>query len=96
MNPVGVGIQQIEENLAKLVPKDTRVLRIDSDTREKSTFLYDQINSSDIIITTQIGGSIVHPDIGAVIWLSFELNLSIPSYHIEEDIYNEISYYKKQ
>jgi primosomal protein N' len=31
-----------------------------------------------------------------VIWLSFELNLSIPSYHIEEDIYNEISYYKKQ
>ncbi len=96
MNPVGVGIQQIEENLAKLVPKDTRVLRIDSDTREKSADLYNQINSSDIIITTQIGGSIVHPDIGAVIWLSFELNLSIPSYHIEEDIYNEISYYKKQ
>ena len=96
VNPVGVGIQQIEENLAKLVPKDTRVLRIDSDTREKSTVLYDQINSSDIILTTQIGGSIVHPDIGAVIWLTFELNLSIPSYHIEEDIYNEISYYKKQ
>lgn len=38
----------------------------------------------------------MHPDIGAVIWLSFELNLSIPSYHIEEDIYHEISYYKKQ
>jgi primosomal protein N' len=51
---------------------------------------------SDIILSTSIGGSIVHPDIGAVIWLSFEINLSIPSYHIEEDIYDEISYYKKQ
>ncbi len=48
------------------------------------------------MLTTQIGGTIIHPEIGAVIWLSFELNLSIPSYHIEEDIYNEISYYKKQ
>lgn len=96
INPVWVGIQQIEENLTILLPKDTRVLRIDSDTREKTEILYSRINTSDIILTTQIGGSIVHPSIGAVIWLSFELNLSIPSYHIEEDIYNEISYYKKQ
>lgn len=72
------------------------ILRIDSDTGKKATVLYDKINTSDIIITTQIGNSIVHPGIWAVIWLSFELNMSIPSYHIEEDIYNEISYYKKQ
>ncbi len=96
VNPVWVGIQQIEENIAKLLPKDTRILRIDSDTSEKTEILYSKINTSDIVIATQIGASIVHPDIGAVIWLSFELNLSIPSYHIEEDIYNEISYYKKQ
>jgi primosomal protein N' (replication factor Y) (superfamily II helicase) len=82
--------------MSKLIAKDTHILRIDSDTREKTGTLYSQIGSSDIILTTQIGGSIVHPDIGAVIWLSFELNLSIPSYHIEEDIYSEISYYKKQ
>ena len=31
-----------------------------------------------------------------MIYILFELNLSIPSYHIEEDIYNEITYYKKQ
>ncbi|MBC7498591.1 hypothetical protein H7170_03005 [Candidatus Gracilibacteria bacterium] len=96
VNPVGVGIQQIEDRLSKLVSTNTKILRIDSDTKEKSGVLYNTIKTSDIIITTQIGGSIVHPDIGAVIWLSFELNLSIPSYHIEEDIYHEISYYKKQ
>jgi hypothetical protein len=82
--------------MSGLLPKDTQILCIDSDIREKSEVLYSKIDTSDIVITTKTGGSIVHPDIGAVIWLSFELNLSIPSYHIEEDIYNEISYYKKQ
>lgn len=73
-----------------------QILRIDSDTREKTEILYEKITTNDIILSTNTGGSIVHPDIGWVIWISFELNLSIPSYHIEEDIYNEISYYKKQ
>ena len=39
------------------------VLRIDSDTHEKTTTLYQQINTSDIVITTQIGNSIIHPEI---------------------------------
>ncbi len=73
-----------------------RILRIDSDTREKTEILYEKIATTDIVLTTNTGGSIVHPDIGWVIWISFELNLSIPSYHIEEDIFNEITYYKKQ
>ena len=96
INPVWVGIQQIEANLSKILSPDTHILRIDSDTKEKTEVLYEKIGTNDIIIATNTGGSIVHPDIWAVIWLSFELNLSIPSYHIEEDIYNEISYYKKQ
>lgn len=96
INPVWVGIQQIEESLIKIFSKDTQILRIDSDTKEKTETLYERISTSDIILSTNTGGSIVHPDIWAVIWISFELNLSIPSYHIEEDIYNEISYYKKQ
>ncbi len=95
INPVGVGIQQIEENLIKIL-KGIRILRIDSDTKEKTNILYEKISTSDIILSTNTGGSIVHTDIWAAIWISFELNLSIPSYHIEEDIYNEISYYKKQ
>lgn len=96
INPVGVGIQQIEENLIKIFWDTVSVLRVDSDTKEKTEILYRKIHTSDIILATHIGSSITHPDIGAVIWLSFELNLSIPSYHIEEDIYNEISYFKKQ
>ncbi len=96
INPVWVGIQQVEENLRKIMSKDTKILRIDSDTKEKSEYLYDQISHHDIIISTGTGMSIVHPDIGAIVYLLFELNLSIPSYHIEEDIYNEISYHKKQ
>jgi primosomal protein N' (replication factor Y) len=96
IEPVGIGIQQIEEHLEKILEKSYQILRLDSDTPGKIEDLYKGINTSDIILSTSIGGSIVHPDIGAVIWLSFEMNLSIPSYHIEEDIYDELSYYKKQ
>lgn len=96
VNPVWVWIQQIEENLKKLLSKDIQLLRIDSDTNESHNSLYEKIWKSDIILSTNTGSSIVHPDIWVVIWLSFELNLSIPLYHIEEDIYNEITYYKKQ
>lgn len=96
VNPVWVWIQQIEENLNELLSKKFQILRIDSDIKENFNLLYEKIWISDIILSTNTGGSIVHPDIWAIIWLSFELNLSIPSYHIEENIYNEISYYKKQ
>ena len=39
---------------------------------------------------------ISHRDIGAVLFLSFEMNLSLPEYDMEERIFSEISYYKKQ
>lgn len=58
-----MGIQQIEGNLIKLLGDNIEVLRIDSDTHEKTTTLYQQINTSDIVITTQIGNSIIHPEI---------------------------------
>ena len=59
-----MGIQQIEENLKKILPEDTHILRIDSDTHEKTEILYNNITTSDIILSTNTGGSIVHPDIG--------------------------------
>jgi primosomal protein N' len=93
---VGVGIQQIETSLQKIYKNSMQILRIDSDTKKKAHELYDAIDTSDIILSTSIGSSIVHPEIDAVIWLCFELNLSIPSYRIEEEIYHEIAYYKKQ
>lgn len=96
INPVGVGIQQIEENLIKILGENISILRIDSDVKEKTEVFYKKISTSDVILTTHFWSTISHPDIGGVIWLSFELNLSLPSYHIEEDIYNEISYFKKQ
>jgi primosomal protein N' (replication factor Y) (superfamily II helicase) len=96
IEPVGIGIQQVEEHLEKILGKSYSIIRLDSDTPGKVADLYEGINVSDIVLSTNIGGSIIHQDIGAVIWLSFEVNLSIPSYHIEEDIYDEISYYKKQ
>ncbi len=95
MDPIGIWIQQIEKSLHQIFPKHT-ILRIDSDIWEKNKDLYESIWESNIIVCTNTGMSIVHPDIWWVIWLSFELNLSVPSYHIEEDIYHEITYYKKQ
>lgn len=35
-------------------------------------------------------------DIGAVVFLCFEVNLSIPEYDLEEHLFGEISYFKKQ
>jgi primosomal protein N' len=58
-----VGIQQIEESLTKIFPKNIQVLRIDSDIKEKTEILYEKISTSDIILSTNTGGSIVHPDI---------------------------------
>jgi primosomal protein N' len=57
---VGVGIQQIETSLQKIYPNSMRILRIDGDVREKTTDLYDKIDTSDIILSTSIGSSIVH------------------------------------
>ena len=34
--------------------KDTKILRIDSDIREKSEYLYESISDHDVVISTDI------------------------------------------
>ena len=62
----------------------------------KTRDLYDSLDDTDIILATSMGSTLVHPDIAPVVFLSFETNLSIPEYDIEEQLYDEILYYKKQ
>jgi primosomal protein N' (replication factor Y) (superfamily II helicase) len=54
------------------------------------------LDTTDIILATSRANTLIHPDISLVVFLAFELNLSIPDYDIEEQIYTEIAYYKKQ
>lgn len=46
---VGIGIQKIEDDLAKLMP-GSQLLRLDSDTHEKKTKLFKDIDQSDILL----------------------------------------------
>ncbi len=93
-----MGIQQVEEHLRSLFPKlsEEAILRIDSDTKLSVKNLLPKIEQAQIILATNIASTLVHPDIGGVGFLLFELNLSIPQFDIEEEIYTEIAYYKKQ
>lgn len=58
--------------------------------------MVESIASADVILATSRAISLTHPDIGAVVFLLFEVNLSIPEYDIEESIYAEIAYIKRQ
>jgi primosomal protein N' (replication factor Y) (superfamily II helicase) len=93
---VGVGIERIAGDLSALLGSEYRVLRIDSDMRKKISDVMTDISSTDVILATNLASTLVHPDIGSVIFLSFELNLSIPEYDIEEQLFDEILFYKKQ
>jgi primosomal protein N' (replication factor Y) (superfamily II helicase) len=75
---------------------DIHLLRIDSDTKSKIRDIITDIWVSDVILATNLASTLVHSDIGSVIWLSFEVNLSIPEYDIEEQLFDEILFYKKQ
>ena len=93
---VGIGIERVASDIENLLWSSYRLLRIDSDTKMKTRDLYDSLDDTDIILATSMGSTLVHPDIAAVVFLSFETNLSIPEYDIEEQLYDEILYYKKQ
>ncbi len=43
-----------------------------------------------------MASTLVHEGIGSVVFLSFEVNLSIPEYDMEEQLFDEILFYKKQ
>jgi primosomal protein N' len=93
---VGIGIQRVESDLVRILGDDYSFLRIDSDNRTRHRDIMTALHTTDIILATSRANTLSHPDISLVIFLAFELNLSIPDYDIEEQIYTEIAYYKKQ
>ncbi len=93
---VWTGIGKIESDLKNILGWVYSILRIDSDVWKKYKDFFDAIDIHDIILGTNMASLISHRDIGAVFFLSFEMNLSLPEYDMEERIFSEISYYKKQ
>lgn len=67
----------------------------DSDHPVKNAVFQENLEKSDVILTTQLGSLIQHDFIGAVIFLLFEVNLALPKYDLEEDLYTELAYRKK-
>lgn len=43
-----------------------------------------QIQEADVILSTSLAHFIQHPHIGAVVFVCFEINLSVPEYDFEE------------
>lgn len=91
---VGVGIEEV----ARAIEKNTKlsVGILDSDHIKKSFEIPILIEKSDIILSTSLGSLISHDSIGAVIFALFELNFSIPEYDLEEELFAQVSYIKKQ
>jgi hypothetical protein len=71
-------------------------MQIDSDSKKKVCDLYNEIDTHDVILATNLASTLVHSAIASVVFLSFESNLSIPEYDMEELLFDEILYYKKQ
>lgn len=92
---VGIGIEKIHTDLTWLLT-GMDILRIDGDSVHRMSDTLVEVESADVILATSLASTLVHRDIGAVVFLSFELNLSLPEYDIEEQLYDEILYYKKQ
>jgi primosomal protein N' len=82
--------------MSKLLGGNYSTLRIDSDSKQKIVDSYNDIDNIDLILSTNLGSTLVHSAIGSVVFLSFEVNLSIPEYDMEEQLFDEILFYKKQ
>jgi primosomal protein N' (replication factor Y) len=93
---IWVGIQRIESDLHRVLDDTFQIMRIDSDSYKKPREILENIGKSDVIVATSIANLLTSPDIGAVVFLYFEVNLSIPEYDLEEQLFTEISYFKKQ
>ena len=59
---VGVGIQRIERDLSSILP-DFQILRIDSDTDEKTQDLFKAVDTHDVILATNRAISLMHESI---------------------------------
>lgn len=88
---IGLGIQKIEENLSKLIP-DAHITRIDSDKKRSEGIILQEIESADILLSTELGNTITIENIGLVAFLLIESEIAIPEYDIEEKIYMNCAY----
>lgn len=93
---IGVGIERVASDMSVLLWQSVSLLRIDSDSKKKISDIYQELDVSDVILSTNLASTLVHPAIGSVVFLSFEVNLSIPEYDMEEQLFDEILFYKKQ
>ncbi len=93
---VWVGIQRIENDLIRLLSPSYSIIRIDSDRDGTAREICESLATVDVILATSRAISLTQDDIGAVFFLLFEINLSIPEYDIEESTYAEISYFKRK
>lgn len=92
---VGIGIQKIVSDLEKNFP-NRKILRIDSDSADKKSSIHSKVKESNLIVSTYSGISLVHAqNIGIVVFLLFESDLTLPDYRMEEDLYHTLEYAKK-
>lgn len=92
---VWIGIQKIVSDLERNFP-NRKILRIDSDSNDKKSVLHKKIDWCQLIVSTYAGISLVHSEnVGAVVFLLFESDLTLPDYRMEEDLYHTLEYAKK-
>lgn len=91
---VGVGIEQIAENITKR--SGVAVEIFDTDHAKKPREIIQKLESAEVIIATSLGSLVQDYRIGSVIFALFEVNISVPEYDLEEELYAQISYIKKQ
>lgn len=76
--------------------QDIRILRTDSDSEVEKSQILSHIADVDIIIGTYSQLSLLHHEnIGHIVFLLFESDLTLPDYRMEEEAYHTIEYAKK-
>ncbi|MDD3120299.1 MAG: hypothetical protein PHF46_02735 [Candidatus Gracilibacteria bacterium] len=88
---IGIGTQKIEDQIKKLFGK-YKILRTDSDKKNKEGLCLEDIKNAQIIITTEFINSISLENVGLVAFLLIEQEFVIPEYDIEEQIFDNIYY----
>ena len=89
-----MGIQQIEADLQRLLPK-AEILRIDSDTHKKKSELYTESSHYDIVLGTYASLGFLQTGVSHVVCMLFESDLTLPDYRMEEEVYHALEYMKK-
>lgn len=91
---VGTGIEEVARSLEKNSKLSVSI--IDSDHISRNSDIFSALDNSEIILSTSLGALLSNNRIGAVIFALFELNFSIPEYNLEEELFAQLTYIKKQ